>query len=207
LPTVPQRWVFSLRRGAGAKTNTANGMSTSRCPSCNAPLGDSLSGTCDFCSFQLDAGERDWVLTAANPYERWNGVEQQRYAAAVAGKVAPPSADVVLDAHERERLLYMMAAIAAADGVVTDKERQMLQLFSKRWSVPWEKVETALSAGPQLFDRLIPPRGSPDAELFLKSLVTIALVDGRIDRQERRMLETAAEKLGLNDRLKQMLGG
>jgi len=207
LPTLPQRWVFSLRRAAGAKTNTANGVSTSRCPQCNAPLSDSLTASCEFCGFQLDTGERDWVLWGAYPFERWNVVDQERFDAQVAEKrVAPPGDDAVLDAQERERLLYMMAAIAAADGVVTPEERKMLQTFSKRWSIPWDRVQTALEAGPQLFDRLVPAAGSKEAELVLRTLVSIALVDGRVDKQERRMLEAAAEKLGLQAQLTQMLG-
>ena len=80
--------MFSLRRGAGAKTNTANGMSTSRCPNCNAPLSDTLSSSCDFCAFVLHSGDRDWVLTGAYPLERWNVLENQRYQAAVARRVS-----------------------------------------------------------------------------------------------------------------------
>jgi tellurite resistance protein len=204
-PTLPQRWVFSLCRGAGAKTNAAAGMSTNRCPQCNAPLTDSLTATCDFCGFALGAGERDWVLAAAVPVERWHASEQ-RPSDAAPGRVAAPDEDSVLDAEERERLLYMMAGIAAADGVVTDSERRMLQLFSKRWSVPWDKVEMALNAGPALFERLIPREGTPEAELFLKSLVEMALVDGKVDRAERRMLDAAAQKLGLVPQLARMLG-
>jgi tellurite resistance protein len=206
-PAVPQRWIFSLQRGAGAQTYTASGMSTCRCPNCHAPLGDSLSPTCDYCGARLDSGERDWVLASAVPVERWQSAQRSLQGAPRApARVQAPEEGHVLDAEERERLLYMMAAIAAADGIVTDKERQMLQLFAKRWSVPWEKVEMALAAGPQLFDRLIPQKGTPEAELFLKSLVQIALVDGRIDKAERRMLDAAAQKLGMTTELGQMLG-
>jgi uncharacterized tellurite resistance protein B-like protein len=237
LPTVPQRWVFTLLRKHGASTNTTNGMSTARCPQCNAPLTDSAATTCDYCGTQLGSGERDWVLASALTFEQWNVVETQRYQAAVIRRQLerPPMATgvssemgesigrgarvavdegkdvasgdaVVTDVRERERLLYMMAAIAAADGQVGPDERKMLKLCSQRWSIPWQNVEMALSSGPQLFDRLV-PRGSPEAEVFLRHIVDMALVDGRIDRQERRMLETAAAQLGVPERLKEMLGG
>ena len=99
-----------------------------------------------------------------------------------------------------------MAAMAAADGVVDEREQRLLTLYSDRWSIPWAKVEMALSAGPQLFDRLV-PKGSPEAEVFLHSLLQMALVDGRIDKQERKMLELAALRLGLADRLSEILAG
>jgi uncharacterized membrane protein YebE (DUF533 family) len=112
--------------------------------------------------------------------------------------------DTVIDAPERQRLLYMMAAMAAADGQVDDRERRMLKLCAERWGVPYENVETALHADPALFERLVPPPG-PGAEEFLRSLVQMALVDGKVDRQERRMLEAAAGRLGLTEKLPELL--
>ncbi|NBD11199.1 TIM44-like domain-containing protein [Corallococcus silvisoli] len=220
LPTVPQRWVFTLRRRHGAKTNTDTGMSTDRCPQCNAPLTNSAANTCEFCGTVLGTGERDWVLASALPFESWNVHHAQRHSANVAryqqardedrgGFVPPPMAGdgdhVMTDVKERERLLYMMASIAAADGEVSAAERRLLKLCAERWSVPWANVEMALNAGPQLFERLM-PRGSPEAEVFLRHIVEMALVDGRIDRKERRMLEIAAQHLGLESRLAAMIG-
>jgi predicted lipid-binding transport protein (Tim44 family) len=206
LPTVPQRWIFTLARRSGAITNALNGMSTSRCPQCSAPLTDTLSPVCDFCGEELASGARDWILAAANTFEGWHSLEDQRFQALTAGRDNRLGAEVITDVHERERLLYMMAAIASADGVIENRERKLLKLCSERWSIPWSKVEIALSAGPQLFDRLV-PRGSPEAEAFLRGLVQMALVDGRIDRQERRMLQSAAERLGLQQRLQLLLAG
>ncbi|NMO13619.1 TIM44-like domain-containing protein [Pyxidicoccus fallax] len=210
LPTVPQRFVFTLTRRHGAQTNTANGMSTDRCPQCNAPLTDSAASTCDFCGTQLASGERDWVLVSALPYEAWGVSQDQRHQANVlreavaVEKAAAPATDAVMDVQERQRLLYMMAAIAAADGEVSGAERKLLKLCSERWGVEWANVEMALGAGPQLFERLV-PRGTPEAELFLRNIVEMAMVDGRIDRKERRMLESAAEHLGLRERLDAMI--
>jgi predicted lipid-binding transport protein (Tim44 family) len=64
-PTLPQRWIFTLHRKAGAKTNTGNGMSTSRCPNCNASLTDSMSPSCDFCRAELSSKAGDWILARA----------------------------------------------------------------------------------------------------------------------------------------------
>jgi hypothetical protein len=97
-----------------------------------------------------------------------------------------------------------MAAMAAADGVVDPDERKLL--CAQRWSVPWANVELALKAGPGLFDRLI-EKGSAEAEIFLKALIQMALIDKKIDRAERRMLAAAAHHLGIPDRLTELLRG
>ncbi|WP_043713350.1 TIM44-like domain-containing protein [Corallococcus macrosporus] len=212
--SVPQRHIFTLTRKHGAQTNTANGMSTDRCPQCNAPLTNSAATACDYCGTPLSTGERDWVLAAARTFEAWNADEDARFRALPprrsaqgdAGGHAALGKDLVMDVQERQRLLYMMAAIAAADGEVTSAERKLLKLCSERWGVAWSNVELALSSGPQLFDRMV-PRGSPEAEAFLRNIVEMALVDGRIDRKERRMLESAAAHLGIQDRLASMLNG
>jgi len=206
LPTVPQRWMFTLVRKRGATTNTANGMSTSRCPHCSAPLTDSISTRCDYCGVELSSGAPDWVLASAQTIEAWNSREDDIFRASAAKPGQRPTEEIITDVRERERLLYMMAAMAAADGVVDEKERKLLKLCSTRWSIPWAKVEMALQAGPQLFDRLV-PKGSPEAEVFLHSLLQMALVDGRIDKHELRMLQSAALRLGIPERLEQILAG
>ncbi|WP_434391209.1 TIM44-like domain-containing protein [Melittangium boletus] len=231
LPTVPQRWVFTLRRQHGATTNTSNGMSTDRCAQCNAPLTDSAATTCDFCGTRLGTGERDWVLVSAEPVESWRAGARpaaRRPAPStrplapppVAAHEAPPAAvrgedirgddvrgdDVIADPQERQRLLFMMAALATADGQVDAAERKLLEDCARRWSVPWSQVQMAINTGPSLFTKLV-QRGTPAAEVFLSRLVEMALVDGRIDRKERRMLEFAAAHLGLEAKLSQLLAG
>jgi len=204
LATLPQRWIFTLSRKAGVKTDQARGMATARCGNCGAPLGDSVQPTCDHCGATLNDGAHDWVLARSEPFEVWAARARSEAAPAAAAPAPRAGRDTVLDAAERQRLLYTMAAMAAADGKVDDREKRMLKLCAERWGVPYENVEMALSADPALFERLVPPPG-PGAEAFLHSLVQIALVDGKVDRQERRMLEGAAARLGLTPKLPELL--
>ena len=201
LATLPQRWIFTLARKAGVKTDEKRGMATARCGNCGAPLGDSVQPTCDHCGATLNDGAHDWVLSRAEPFEVWAARSRAQTTPQAA---APAARDTVLDAAERQRLLYTMAAMAAADGAVDDRERRMLKLCAERWGVPFENVEVALNADPALFERLVPQRG-PGGESFLRSLVQMALIDGKVDRQERRMLEAAAARLGLAERLPELL--
>ncbi|ADO72063.1 TIM44-like domain-containing protein [Stigmatella aurantiaca] len=207
LPPVPQRWVFTLTRRHGVRTNTANGMATDRCPQCNAPLTSSGASACAYCGTQLGTSERDWVLATTLPYETWEAqTRHRRSSGATAPASGPPEAtDTVVDAQERERLLYMMAAIAASDGTVDAQERKLLKVCATRWSIPWQNVEMALNAGQPLFHRLMPGKGSPEASVFMDHLVQMALVDGRVDLKERRMLVSTAMHLGVLPQLESML--
>lgn len=202
LATLPQRWIFTLARKAGVKTDAARGMATDRCGNCGAPLGDSVHPTCEHCGATLNDGAHDWVLGHAEPFEVW--AARPRSQPTPQGPVVAVARDTVLDAAERQRLLYTMAAMAAVDGTVDDRERRMLKLCAERWGVPYENVELALNADPALFERLVPQPG-PGGETFLRTLVQLALIDGKVDRQERRMLEVAAARLGLGERLPELL--
>ena len=201
LPSVPQRWIFTLVRKAGAATPSKAGVSTSRCPNCSAPLSDNGSTSCEFCGTALASGERDWVLREVSSWEAFGSRRP-----APSPSAPRPAAARVPDREERERLLYLMAAMAAADGVVDANERKLLKMCSERWSVPWANVELALNAGSGLFDKLA-ARGSAEAETFMRELVAMALVDGKIDRKERKLLEAAAAHLGLGGRLSEFLNG
>jgi len=198
LPTLPQRSALVLRRKAGATSSAERGLSTCRCPSCGAPLTDNGQPSCEYCGAALASGELDWILEALLPWEGWAA---QRGPGDGAGTAPGPR---MPDGEERERLVYLMAAMAAADGQVDARERQLLKLAATRWRVPWANVELALSASGGLFEKLL-QRGSAEAEAFLGELVSMARADGVIDRRERRLLESAAAHLGLAARLAELL--
>jgi predicted lipid-binding transport protein (Tim44 family)/tellurite resistance protein len=199
LTALPQRWIFTLTRQAGAKTNPANGMSTYRCGSCGAPLTDSLSSSCDHCGTDLAAGAHDWVLLGCAPFEAWMA---QRNLARVEPIALPE--ELLADGPERERLLHLLASVAAADGELSPKERGLLKMCAERWSIPWATVERAFHLPTELLGT--PARGSPEAKVFLTALVAMARIDGRIDRRERRLLEAAAAHLALSEQLPALLG-
>lgn len=200
LPSQPCRYVMLLERVQGAKTSTDAGMSTNRCPTCAAPLTDNGQPSCEFCGALLGVGQGDWVLKDFGSWEWWRSRGGQP-----ATSRAAPAAAKVPDREERERLVYLMAAMAVVDGTVDERERQLLKMASERWGVPWANVEMALQVPVDtVFNRLM-VKGSTEAEAFLKELVQVALADGKIDGKERKLLEAASVHLGLQSRLREFV--
>ena len=199
-PTQPLRYVLLLERASGAKTPDGHGMSTNRCSQCGAPLSDNGQPTCEFCGNALSSGQNDWVLRDLGAWEWWRS-----QGGVPATSRAAPAAARVPDREERERLVYLMAVMAKADGVVDANELKLLKMASDRWNVPWAIVELALNAsGDGLFGKLI-ARGSGEAESFMRELVQVAMADGKIDSKERKLLASAALHLGLESRLNEFL--
>jgi hypothetical protein len=96
---------------------------------------------------------------------------------------------------ERAALLSRMAVIAAADGVVTAQERRLLKKCSKRWGVPFATVEPILKSGAASLQALGPPE---NPQRFMMGLVAAALIDGKVDRKERMLLDGVAHNMGLD---------
>ncbi len=196
----PLRYVMLLERASGAKTSDDHGMSTNRCSQCGAPLTDNGQPTCEFCGNALASGDHDWVLRDLGSWEWWRSL-----GGTPATSRAAPAAARVPDREERERLVYLMAVMAKADGVVDESELKLLKMASERWGVPWANVELALNAsGDSLFGKLI-VRGSVEAESFMRELVQVAMADGKIDARERKLLASAANHLGLTPRFNEFV--
>jgi len=199
VPSQPQRHVLLLERRSGAQTG-ASGMSTSRCPSCAAPLSDNGQPTCEFCGTVLSAGEADWVLRDFGSWEWWR-TQGETSVVSRAGSIAQD----VPGREERERLIYLMVTMAKADGEVDKKERCLLQMASGRWGIPWENVELALNAAGDALASNPVAKGSAEAESFLRDVVQLMLADGKVDAKEKKLLKMLAAHLGLLGRLSEFL--
>jgi tellurite resistance protein len=197
LPVLPQRWMFTLTRAADATSRVDEGMSTDRCAQCGGSLGDGLADKCPWCETLLAGDLRDWTLAEACPREAWQGLQAALPASVGAADAVPP------DVEERERLLYVLAAMAMADGQVDARERRLLLQCAQRWGLPPSYVDAALSAGPHSLESLLPDTHA--GEPFLRALAELAGVDGRFDATERKLLESVATRLGLSQRLPAVL--
>jgi Tim44-like domain len=190
---LPAANLLTISRKTGAVDS--GGMSYARCPECQGPLSENDSPVCEYCGANLAAGELDWVLEAVRRPEELrlgsqnmnDSMEDARVEAFV-----PPDMG---SRQERTLLLMRMAAVVMADGVVTKAERKLLKTASKRWGVPLEAVDSILRGEVDPDTTLTMQPANPQA--FLAGLVAAALVDGRVDRKEERLLLDVGRNLGL----------
>ena len=192
---VHQANVLSVSRKSGAVDES--GFSYAHCPECHGPLTENDAPTCDYCGTALDAGEKDWVLDAVIHPEELRLAPRKR-----AEQTAEPDMDFdglvpdMGDPRERVLLLMRMAAVVMADGVVTKSEMKLLRSASKRWSVPFEAVTPILEGAVGLEE--ISGMKPSDPMGFFSGLTAAALVDGRIDSKEKRLLLDIAHNLKMD---------
>jgi hypothetical protein len=175
-----------IARRAGSRSPT--GLSYARCRECSGPLSSTGARACEWCGAPVELLESAWYLeTVARP---------EAVALPTSGE-APPAWALpdLASPQDRMALLVRMAAVMAADGVVEPRERKLLRATARRWHVPYEGLEPILEGRQPAPD--LAPGTEEDKGLFLLGLVMAALVDGRVDARERRMIDGVAASLHL----------
>jgi len=183
--------VLTLARKAGLVTHRACGMSTDRCHRCSAVQTVLEAVECDHCGVVLS---QDWAFEDLASLEAYRARQTQddpvtRSLDELTGGIAEP--------HERRRVLALMVAVARADGTVSRSERRLLEGCAQRWSIEPAVLQGLLIAPSEEMTPLAP--GSMDeARIVLNALVGAALVDGKVDPAEKKLLESIASHLKLS---------
>jgi hypothetical protein len=174
----------------------ATGFAHARCPECHGPLEENDSPSCDYCGAALDAGDADWVLHAVIQPEAFTlaAMGNGREAAGEIPVVIPDMGSL----RERTLLLMRMAAVVMADGVVTKAERKLLKNAAKRWQVSFDAIAPILAG--ETDAGMVTTMRPSNPVAFLKGLISAALVDGRVDKKEERLLLDIAQNLGIEER-------
>ena len=183
----PVQSIFRIARKAGVTSKLS--MTALVCAQCGAPLGESDTTRCDHCKAEIADGAQAWVLDAILPA---GTVPPMRARGAAEAELPVWLLPDIADPRERMLLFTQMAAMMAADGVITRRERKLLAMCAQRWAIPDETVRSVL-AHPQATNMM----STASPQWFLAGLVSAALIDGKVDPQERTMLLRACSLLSL----------
>ena len=182
--------VMQLARRAGLKTNPKSGFATDRCHHCAAFQTELDAVACNHCGATLS---QDWAFVEMVSPEAFR---LERQLSKQEGVGLSGSFGGIADPWERRRALTMMVAAARANGVVTSKERKLLESCAERWEIEQVQLK-ALLATPMENLTDIQPKSIDEARLLFRALVAAALVDGWIDAQEKKLLDAMGAHLKL----------
>jgi tellurite resistance protein len=194
---APSANLFILERSTGARDQA--GLSFARCPNCQGPLGENDDPKCEYCGEDLSAGARDWVLgEVIHPEELQSCLSRyaKREATITDDTQEMPGMYLPDMGNPAERVLLLMriAAVIVADGVITKEENKLLTSMAKRWRIPLEAVEPILQGKETQVALALRPT---DSKAFLSVLISAALVDGKVDKKEEKVLIDVGQSLGL----------
>ena len=102
-----------------------------------------------------------------------------------------------MDAEEQDKVCQLIEAVIAADGIVDESEREFLQKIVSRFGLP-ERKPVAVSESDFGKTTTMLRNLAPDVRTRVMALlVEAAVVDGRVDPQERALLLASAASLGI----------
>ena len=182
-----RRTVLILGRRPGGRTDVETSFTTAHCGTCGAADDGSTEAECPYCQSPRTGDRHTWLLHELAE-RHWDRTRELLTAANAPASAVPP-------APSEEGLLAWAATLIHADGGMSEGEERGFRRLAQRLEVPRARAEALLEAPHELGDMDPVPAGR--AEPWLDSLIGLALEDGRISADERRLLDHAAAELGL----------
>lgn len=127
--------LMSRDRKAGASKGSLYAHS---CPSCGAPVENSLSINCAYCGNPFNSTASEWIITGVMPMERYEEYRRGN-ADSLAYQVKASQVDRLYDV--RDFAFNNVMLVIAADGVFGDEELRFAEDLAKKWGYDREKLQ------------------------------------------------------------------
>ncbi|MBP7737043.1 MAG: TIM44-like domain-containing protein [Spirochaetes bacterium] len=127
--------LMSRDRKAGASKGSLYAHS---CPSCGAPMKNSLSINCAYCGTPFNSTANEWIVTGIMPMEQYEEYRREN-ADTLSYQVKASQVDRLYDV--RDFAFNNMMLVLAADGDFGDEERRFAEELAKKWGYDREKLE------------------------------------------------------------------
>lgn len=102
-----------------------------------------------------------------------------------------------MDLDEQDKVCQLIEAVIAADGVVNEAEREFLQRVVARFGLPERKPVAHDAADFGRTTTMLRNLSSDVRTRVMALLVEAAVVDGRVEPEERALLLASAASLGI----------
>jgi len=198
------RRLMVLRRNKGVTSNVSHSLNSANCPSCGAPETDLVSHACEFCGEVLNQGRFDWVL---EQFPSWGSAEARRWRERLrvmsatrptiaAETIEEVASGIGADLNPLDGLAWVIKMLTA-DGKMHEQEKQQLVDLAGRNSISLQTVQSMLSDERSADLDAPDPPDVDTARRWLGDMTDMALVDGEISREEKRVLIDVGRASGL----------
>ena len=156
------------------------------CPSCGAPVEDSLKMNCDYCGSAYNSTSSEWIITdlmSLSDYSSWAGDNKSDMTYSVSASAIDKLYDV------RDFAFNNVMLLIAADGEFSQEEKDFAEELASKWGYNSEKLQPffnmALSG--QLAVKM--PEDKKKQKKIYKLMEKAALADRNISQEEQDLLD------------------
>lgn len=203
--------LFVLWRKPQSRSNAATAVASAHCPRCGAPESSGTSNACDYCGTVLNDGGADWVLSEIHRVgsDRARELLEQAYAQveAAAGDtydLAPAGGNGHPAAHAHttpgtQGLMAWAINLMLSDGAIDPQERKLLDDIARRRGLTAHHTQTLIDSAAAGHLEAPQPTNQDEAKEWLGEMAAMALADGKISHDEKRLLREMADRTGLSN--------
>ena len=192
--------LYLLMRNQGVESKIGRVIDSAHCAKCGAPDSDIASHACDFCQTILNDGSQDWVLyeccdldSASAKAWLHRSMQQQPNQ----GRDSQSGQQSTLEPSYAD-LLAWTTNIFAADNKFNEREKEfILHLANKQGMSRTVLVDLINRARNGLLDTP-GPLTPASKRAWVGMLVDVALLDNKVEPDERRLLCNVGEQVGLD---------
>lgn len=211
--------VYVLVRKNGVQTDIKNGLDTTKCPNCGATETSIFDFVCPYCQTYTNDISKDWMLDKIVPLSSKEMSDAIRFARRLDGHFVeePETKSINLqtlnEEYKTERLknikinlspvdiVEWLAKIMLADGVIDNKEWEFLLYEGKKLGVSEARINAIIASLRMSqnygYDDSVPTFDSfIESQNFLRLLIRMALADGQLSDDERRVIINCGKKFG-----------
>jgi uncharacterized tellurite resistance protein B-like protein len=212
---VYRKSMVVLRRKKGVTSDLGKSFCSTHCPNCGAKEPNDLSSnTCEYCGSAFNDDSKDWMLcdlvinfseNRALDYmiDARNSEHAQKESFEVQNDAIQSNSINynVFDYYSGNDLLSITVAMMLADGVIDNREMNIIHNIRKARSVSNNELKQIIGRLQKASDPVkfvLDTTAVKLDENLIRLLITIAAADGNIDNTEVEMLNKVAEKMGLS---------
>lgn len=165
------------------------------CPSCGAPVENSLDIKCGYCGNALNSTGSEWIITDLMTIAAYEEYRSQN-ADSFSYSVKPSLIDKLYDV--RDFAFNNVMVMIAADGVYADEEREFAEELAKKWGYDIARLEPffQMAKGGRLTIRM-PEEPKKQRKIF-KLMEKAAQADQNISAEEQQLLDNLREQYNIN---------
>jgi len=166
------------------------------CPSCGAPIGDTVNTKCEYCGAELNSTSNEWIITGYMSQGEYQAYYSQN-AQAFLSKVDPNKVDGLYKV--RDYAFNNVLIMIAADGILDSEELNFANKLAKKWGYNVNKIQGMfeLAKNQKLGIRM--PEDEKSRKKIYKLMVKAANVDGNVSPEEQSLLDSIKNQYNINE--------
>ncbi len=166
------------------------------CPSCGAPVENSLNISCNYCGSIMNSTSTEWIITdimSLGDYNEWRDSNKKDLSYSVDTSLIDKLYDV------RDFAFNNVMLVIAADGVYASAEKQFAEDLAKKWGYSIEKLQPffTMAQNSQLVIRM--PEDHKKQKKIFKLMKKAAESDQNVSMEEQKLLDYIKGQYGLEE--------